>query len=309
MAKYRDVHELIGNTPLVELKGYALPEQVKLYAKLEYKNPGGSIKDRLGVELLNAALASGQLQQGGTIIEATAGNTGIGLALAAIGRGISTIFVVPEKFSVEKQQLMRALGAQIVNTESELGISGAIEKAEELVRGIPGAYSPKQFTNAVNPLTYYKTLGPELWSDLNGELDVFVAGAGSGGTFMGTAIYLKEQNPTIKTVIVEPEGSIIGGGAPGPHRTEGIGVEKLAPFMDSAYFDAIHTIKDEDAFARVRELAQLEGMLVGSSSGAALHAALIEARAAKPGSRIVTIFPDGSERYLSKQIYGGGCLS
>ncbi|OMF23871.1 cysteine synthase [Paenibacillus sp. FSL H8-0548] len=306
MAKYQNVHGLIGNTPLVELKGFALPEGVQLYAKLEYKNPGGSVKDRLGVELLNDALASGQLQPGGTVIEATAGNTGIGLALAAIGRGISTIFVVPEKFSVEKQQLMRALGAKIVNTDSELGITGAIQKAEELVREIPGAYSPRQFTNAVNPLTYYKTLGPELWHDLAGELDVFVAGAGSGGTFMGTAIYLKEQNPNIKTVIVEPEGSIIGGGAPGPHRTEGIGVEKLAPFMDSTYFDAIHTIKDEDAFTRVGELAQLEGMLVGSSSGAALHAALIEAHGAKPGSRIVTIFPDGSERYLSKQIYGGG---
>jgi O-acetylserine dependent cystathionine beta-synthase len=303
MARFQHIHELIGNTPLVELKGYALPNGVKLYAKLEYKNPGGSVKDRLGVELLNDAFASGQLQPGGTVIEATAGNTGIGLALAAIGRGISTIFVVPEKFSIEKQQLMRALGGRIVNTPSELGILGAVTKAEELVREIPGAYSPRQFTNPVNPQTYYKTLGPELWRDLDGQIDIFVAGAGSGGTFMGTAIYLKEQNAQLKTVIVEPEGSILGGGAPGPHRTEGIGIEKLAPFMDSTYFDAIHTISDEDAFARVKELAQLEGMLTGSSSGAALHAALLEAQAAAPGSHIVTIFPDGSERYLSKQIY------
>jgi len=306
MALYDNIHALIGNTPLVELTGYALPKGVRLYAKLEYKNPGGSVKDRLGVELLNAAFASGQLQPGGTVIEATAGNTGIGLALAAIGRGVSTIFVVPHKFSIEKQQLMRALGAQIVNTPTELGIAGAVQKAEELIKEIPGAYSPRQFSNAANPLTYYKTLGPEVWHDLNGTVDVFIAGAGTGGTFMGTAQYLKEQNPKVKTVIVEPEGSILGGGAPGPHRTEGIGVEMLAPFMDSRYFDAIHTIKDEDAFARVRELAQLEGMLVGSSSGAALHAALLEAEVASPGSRIVTIFPDGSERYLSKQIYNGG---
>lgn len=306
MAMYRNVHELIGNTPLARLTGYTLPRGVRLYAKLEYKNPGGSVKDRLGLELLNHAFASGQLQPGGTIVEATAGNTGIGLALAAIGRGVTTIFVVPDKFSTEKQQLMKALGAQIVNTKAELGISGAVQKAEELVKEIPGSYSPRQFSNAANPVTYYKTLGPELWRDLKGGIDVFVAGAGSGGTFMGTAQYLKERNPKVKTVIVEPEGSILGGGAPGPHLTEGIGVEKLAPFMDSSYFDAIHTIKDEHAFARVKELAQLEGMLVGSSSGAALHAALLEAEAAPPGSRIVTIFPDGSERYLSKQIYNGG---
>lgn len=306
MAMYRNIHELIGNTPLARLRGYTLPKGVRLYAKLEYKNPGGSVKDRLGIELLNHAFASGQLQPGGTIIEATAGNTGIGLALAAIGRGVSTIFVVPDKFSIEKQQLMKALGAQIVNTKAELGITGAVQKAEELVKEIPGAYSPRQFSNAANPVTYYKTLGPELWRDLKGGIDVFVAGAGSGGTFMGTAQYLKERNPKVKTVIVEPEGSILGGGAPGPHLTEGIGVEKLAPFMDSSYFDAIHTIRDEHAFARVKELAQLEGMLVGSSSGAALHAALLEAKAAPPGSRIVTIFPDGSDRYLSKQIYGGG---
>ncbi|CAM4515884.1 O-acetylserine dependent cystathionine beta-synthase [Paenibacillus endophyticus] len=308
MARFQHIHELIGNTPLVELQSYALPDGVRLYAKLEYKNPGGSVKDRLGVELLNHAFASGQLVPGGTVIEATAGNTGIGLALAAIGRGVSMLFVVPEKFSIEKQQLMKALGATIVNTPSELGIVGAVEKAEELLKSIPGSYSPRQFSNAANPETYYKTLGPELWNELIGEIDIFVAGAGTGGTFMGTARYLKERNPNIKTVIVEPEGSILGGGPVGPHRTEGIGVEKLAPFMDIAYFDAIHTVTDEQAFARVKELAQLEGMLVGSSSGAALHAALLEAATAKPNSRIVTVFPDGSERYLSKQIYGGGCL-
>ncbi|NIK78248.1 O-acetylserine dependent cystathionine beta-synthase [Paenibacillus castaneae] len=306
MAVYRNIQELIGNTPLVEITRFALPEGVRLYAKLEFINPGGSVKDRLGMQLLHDALASGQLQPGGTIIEATAGNTGIGLALAAIGHGISMIFVVPEKFSTEKQQLMRALGAQIVHTPTEDGIIGAIEKAEKLVKVIPGAYSPRQFSNPSNPETYYRTLGPEIWTDLNGNVDIFVAGAGSGGTFMGTALYLKEKNPHVKTVVVEPEGSILGGGEASSHRTEGIGVEKLAPFMDRSYFDAIHTIKDEYAFTRVKELAQLEGMLVGSSSGAALHAALKEAESAAPGSCIVTIFPDSSERYLSKRIYDGG---
>lgn len=306
MALYHNVHELIGHTPLMELTRFALPEGVKLYAKLEFMNPGGSVKDRLGVQLLESALASGELKPGGTVIEATAGNTGIGLALAAIGRGVSTIFVVPEKFSTEKQQLMRALGARIVNTPTELGMIGAIAKAEELVREIPGAYSPGQFSNPANPITYYESLAPEIWSDLNGQIDIFVAGAGSGGTFMGTAQYLKEHNRGVKTVIVEPEGSILGGGEAGPHRTEGIGVEKLAPFMDRSYFDAIHTISDENAFRRVLELAQLEGLLVGSSSGAALHAALLEAEHASAGSSIVTIFPDSSERYLSKHIYGGG---
>ncbi|MFD1954224.1 PLP-dependent cysteine synthase family protein [Paenibacillus thailandensis] len=306
MAVYRGVHELIGNTPLVELTRFPLPEGVRLYAKLEMMNPGGSVKDRLGLELLDDALASGRLRPGGTLVEPTAGNTGIGLALAAIGRGFRVVCVVPEKFSVEKQQLMRALGAEIVHTPSEEGMTGAIRKAEELVRSIDGAFSPSQFSNPANPATYYKTLGPELWRDLEGKADIFVAGAGSGGTFMGVARYLKERNPSVRTVIVEPEGSILGGGAAGPHRTEGIGVEKLAPFMDTSYFDAVHTISDHDAFARVAELARREGLLAGSSSGAALEAALREASSAPPGSVVVTVFPDSGERYLSKQIYGGG---
>lgn len=306
MAVYRNVQELVGHTPIVELTRFTLPNGVKLFAKLEFMNPGGSVKDRLGLQLLESAFESGQLRAGGTVIEPTAGNTGIGLALAAIGRGISVIFVVPEQFSIEKQQLMRALGATIINTPNKQGMLGAIRKAEELVKEIPGAYSPAQFSNPDNPETYYKTLAPEIWHDLDGEIDVFVAGAGTGGTFMGTAKYFKEQNPSIKTVIVEPEGSILGGGALGSHKIEGIGVEKLAPFMDVSYFDAIHTVADRVAFNKVKEIAQLEGLLVGSSSGAALQAALLEADKAAPGSRIVTIFPDGSERYLSKKIYEGG---
>ncbi|AEH47093.1 PLP-dependent cysteine synthase family protein [Parageobacillus thermoglucosidasius] len=302
----KNVHELVGHTPVVEITQFPLPEGVRVFAKLEYFNPGGSIKDRLGQELLRDALETGKLKEGGTIIEPTAGNTGIGLALAAIGKNINVIFCVPEKFSIEKQQIMKALGATIVHTPTSEGMQGAIRKAQELAREIPNSYCPQQFANPVNPRTYYKTLGPELWEDLDGQIDIFVAGAGSGGTFMGTATFLKEKNPNIKTVIVEPEGSILNGGEPGPHKTEGIGMEFLPDYMDPSYFDAIHTIRDEDAFNRVKELAKKEGLLVGSSSGAAFHAALLEAEKAKPGTNIVVIFPDSSERYLSKKIYEGG---
>lgn len=306
MEVFGDIRELIGNTPMLEIKNFELPEDVHLYAKLEFFNPGGSIKDRLGIELLQDAAASGKLKPGGTIIEPTAGNTGIGLALAAVNKGFTVIFVVPEKFSLEKQDLMRALGAKIVHTPTALGMRGAIEKAQQLAEEIPDSYCPQQFTNPANPSTYYKTLGPEIWRQLDGNIDIFVAGAGSGGTFMGTALFLKEQKPSLKTVIVEPVGSILNGGSPGTHKTEGIGMEFLPAYMDRSYFDAIHTISDEDAFLRVKQLAEEEGLLVGSSSGAALHAAVLEAQIAKPGTRIVTIFPDSSERYLSKKIYEGG---
>ncbi|MCD4838574.1 cysteine synthase family protein [Neobacillus sedimentimangrovi] len=306
MKVYKNVHELIGHTPLVEITQFSLPEGVRLFAKLEFMNPGGSVKDRLGMELLHEAFASGKLKKGGTIIEPTAGNTGIGLALAAINKGIQVIFCIPEKFSMEKQEIMKALGAKIVHTPTEKGIKGAIEKAKELLQEIPGSYCPQQFANPANPETYYKTLGPELWEQLDGQLHIFVAGAGSGGTFMGTARYLKEQNKEIKTVIVEPEGSILNGGELGPHKTEGIGMEFLPPFMDPSYFDAIHTVLDKDAFFYVKELAAKEGLLVGSSSGAAFYAALKEAETAKSGTNIVVVFPDGSERYLSKKIFEGG---
>jgi cystathionine beta-synthase (O-acetyl-L-serine) len=303
---YQNVLQLIGNTPIVELSSFSLPNGVRLFAKLEFMNPGGSIKDRLGVELITNAFESGKLQEGGTIIEPTAGNTGIGLALAAINKGIRVIFCVPEKFSVEKQELMKVLGAKIIHTPTSAGITGAIEKAKELLGQIPGSYCPQQFANPANPDTYYKTLGPEIWEQMDGEITTFVAGAGTGGTFMGTARYLKERNPNVKTVIVEPEGSILNGGEAGPHKTEGIGMEFLPEYMDPTYFNAIHTVSDEDAFRRVKEVAAQEGLLVGSSSGAALHAALTEAENSKAGTNIVVIFPDGSERYLSKKIYEGG---
>ncbi|NWN93092.1 MAG: cysteine synthase family protein [Bacillus sp. (in: Bacteria)] len=299
----KSVHELIGNTPLVELTAFDLPKGVRLFAKLEYFNPGGSVKDRLGAYLIERAFQEGRLKRGGTIIEPTAGNTGIGLALAAIRYGVHAVFVVPEKFSVEKQTLMRALGAEVVNTPTELGMEGAIAKAKKLVAETPNAYFPGQFENPSNPETYYKTLGPEIWEALDGHIDVFVAGVGSGGTFMGTARYLKEKNPALKAAIVEPEGSILNGGEPRSHRTEGIGMEFLPPFMDRTFFDAIHTIPDDAAFKRLAEAARLEGLLIGSSSGAALEASLREAKQAKPGTHIVTIFPDSSERYLSRSIY------
>ncbi|NSL51959.1 PLP-dependent cysteine synthase family protein [Calidifontibacillus erzurumensis] len=303
MKYFKHVHELIGNTPLIEITQFELQNDVRIFAKLEYFNPGGSIKDRLGKKLIKTAIEKGYISEGGTIIEPTAGNTGIGLALAAIGTGIKVIFVVPEKFSIEKQKLMKALGATVINTPTKDGMAGAISKAKELVDQIPNSYCPQQFANKANPETYYETLGPEIWEALDGKVDVFVAGAGTGGTFMGTARYLKEKNPSIKTVIVEPEGSILNGGDAGPHRTEGIGMEFLPDYMDRSYFNTIHTISDDDAFARVAELAVKSGLLVGSSSGAAFEASLREAKKAKPGTNIVTIFPDSSERYLSKDIY------
>ena len=298
-----EIQQLIGNTPLLELTHSEIPNGCRVFAKLEYFNPGGSVKDRLGISLIEDAEERGVLKPGGTMIEPTAGNTGIGLAIAAIGKGYHVKFVVPEKFSQEKQELMRALGAEVINTPTEKGIKGAIEKAKELVEA-EGAFSPSQFSNPANPETYVRTLGPEVWEALDGEIDVFIAGAGSGGTFMGTARYLKSKKQAIKTVIVEPEGSILNGGPSGPHLTEGIGMEFLPDYMDDRYFEAIHTITDKEAFMAVRELAKNEGLLVGSSSGAAYVAALREAEAAKPGSHIVTVFADSSERYMSQDIYG-----
>lgn len=300
------IQELVGRTPMLEITRFDLPIGVRLFAKLEYFNPGGSVKDRLGLALIAAGERSGQLRPGGTIIEPTAGNTGIGLALAAVSTGYRVIFCVPEQFSQEKQELMRALGAEVVNTPAETGIKGAIAKAQELAAQIPDAYVPQQFANLANPEAHYATTGPEIWAQMSGKVDVFVAGAGTGGTFTGAVRYLKQQNPRLKACIVEPTGSVLKGGVPGPHRTEGIGVEYLYPTLDLSLADEIYTVTDDDAFRMVRELAVREGALVGSSSGAAFWAALAEAGKQPPGARIAVIFPDSSERYLSKQIYQGG---
>ncbi|MFC7439700.1 cysteine synthase A [Laceyella putida] len=301
-----DIRELIGHTPMIRLNRLSLPEGVKLYAKLEYFNPGGSVKDRLGIALIEEGERSGLLKPGGTIIEPTAGNTGIGVALAAIGKGYQVIFVVPEKFSEEKQELMRALGAKVVNTPTSDGMMGAMKKAMQVAEEIPNSYCPQQFTNPANPRIHYEMTGPEIWDQMDGNIDIFVAGAGSSGTFMGVARYLKEKNPGIKTVIVEPEGSIIGGGQVGPHKTEGIGMEMFPDYFDWNLIDEVVTVTDEDAFRLVKELAAKEGLLVGSSSGAACYAALGLAAGSPEGTQIVTIFPDSSERYLSKKIYQGG---
>lgn len=300
---YTHVHQLIGHTPLFEISQIAVPNQCRIVAKLEYFNPGGSVKDRLGIALLRDAEERGMLKAGGTVIEPTAGNTGIGLALAAIGRGYRVICVVPEKFSMEKQQLMKALGAELVNTPTAEGMQGAIKKAHALAEKIPGSFVPGQFENPANPGAYIHTLGPEIYEALQGELDAFVAGGGSGGTFVGVSSYLKQQNPSIRTVMVEPEGSILNGGEAGPHDTEGIGMEFIPPFLKRELMEGIHTITDREAFYWMRELAKREGLLVGSSSGAAFAAAMKEAETLPPGSVIATVFADSSERYLSKDVY------
>lgn len=300
---YTHVHQLIGNTPLFEISQIPVPNQCRIVAKLEYLNPGGSVKDRLGIALLRDAEKRGELKPGGTVIEPTAGNTGIGLALAAIGRGYRVICVVPEKFSIEKQKLMKALGAELVNTPTSEGMKGAIAKAHSLAKEIPNSFVPGQFENPANPGAYVDTLGPEIYQALEGDLAAFVAGGGSGGTFMGVATYLKQQDPSIRTVIVEPEGSILNGGESGPHDTEGIGMEFLPPFMKKELMEGIHTITDKEAFHWMRELAKQEGLLVGSSAGAAFAAALKEAETLPAGSVIATVFADSSERYLSKDVY------
>ena len=300
---YTHVHQLIGNTPLFEISQIPVPNQCRIVAKLEYLNPGGSVKDRLGIALLRDAEERGELKPGGTVIEPTAGNTGIGLALAAIGRGYRVICVVPEKFSIEKQKLMKALGAELVNTPTSEGMKGAIAKAHSLAKEIPTSFVPGQFENPANPSAYIDTLGPEIYQALEGNLTAFVAGGGSGGTFMGVATYLKQQDPSIRTVIVEPEGSILNGGESGPHDTEGIGMEFLPPFMKKELMEGIHTITDKEAFYWMRELAKQEGLLVGSSAGAAFAAALKEAEKLPAGSVIATVFADSSERYLSKDVY------
>lgn len=298
----QSVSQLIGNTPLIDLQ-VNVPKNSHIYAKLEMFNPGGSVKDRLGQYLLQDGVDKRKINQKTTIIESTAGNTGIGLALAATQPHLKTILVVPEKFSFEKQQLMKALGAKIVHTPSEDGIKGAIKKARELAQETPNSYVPMQFENSANPAAYYQTLGPELVAELKQPITAFVAGAGSGGTFAGVAKYLQEKDVATKTIVVEPEGSILNGGPAHSHRIEGIGVEFVPPFFADLQIDQTITISDEDAFAEVRRLAKEQGLFIGSSSGAALAASLKIAESLPENSTIVTIFPDSGERYLSENIY------
>ena len=301
MHYYKSMQELIGHTPLVELTHFDLPEGVRLFAKLELWNPGGSAKDRVGRQMIAAAEQSGQLQPGGTIIEATAGNTGLGIAYAALNKGYRIIFVVPEKFSAEKQTLMKSLGAELVHTPRAGGMLEAAAKAEELRQKIPGAITLKQFENPANPQAHYETTGPEIYADLDGQIDYFVSGAGSGGTFSGIMRYVKEQNAAIQGVLADPYGSIIGGGEHGDYEIEGIGNDFIAQTMDTSFIDQVYKIKDEEAFAGVRQLAAKEGIFAGSSSGASFAAALKLAHSGVKGNIVLAVI-DRAERYFSKHI-------
>lgn len=299
---YKNIQQLIGNTPLVKLEHIELPKKVQLFAKLEYWNPSGSVKDRTGTYMLQDAERKGNLKPGGTIVEATAGNTGLGIAMAALNKGYEIIFVVPTKFSQEKQALLRALGATIVNSPREKGMLGAQEKAVELVKEIPGAISLKQFENPSNPLAHYETTGKEIYEDLEGQLDYFIAGAGSGGTFTGVVKYLKEKKPDIKGVLADPIGSTMGGGEHGDYDIEGIGNDFIAATMDMSLVDKVLKISDKEAYEGARLLARKEGMFVGSSSGAAIAGATKLAKEIGEGI-IVTLFPDRGDRYFSKNLY------
>ena len=301
MALYNDMQELIGNTPLVRLLYLDLPEGAELYAKLELFNPSGSVKDRIGKYMIEDAERKGILRKGGVIVEATAGNTGLGIAFAALNRGYQIIFVVPTKFSQEKQTLLRALGARIINTPREGGMLGAWKKAEEIRSSIPGAVTLEQFKNPANPLAHYETTGKEIYDDLP-DIDYLVAGAGSGGTYSGVVEYLKEKNKNIIGVLADPVGSTMGGGEHGDYDIEGIGNDFIADTMDMSLVDRVIKITDSEAFENARELAKKEGIIAGSSSGAALAAAkkLISSGAR---GRIAVIFPDRGDRYFTKNLY------
>lgn len=296
------IKELIGNTPIIKLNNLNIKNEVNIFAKLEGNNPGGSLKDRIGVYMLDRAEKDGKLKKGYTIVEATAGNTGIGIALAAINKGYNIIFVVPEKFSIEKQTLMRALGASIINTPREKGMIGAVEKAEELLTTIENSISLRQFENLSNPLAHYEQTGPEIYKAMDEKIDYFVCGAGSGGTFTGVSRYLKEKNKNIKAVLADPYGSTMGGGIEGCYDIEGIGNNFIPNTMDMNLVDEVIKISDKEAYESVRIIALTEGIIVGSSSGAVIAASLKLADKLEKGN-IVTILPDRGDRYFSKNIY------
>jgi len=293
---------LIGQTPLLRLARFG-PRGAALHAKLEFLNPGGSVKDRAALGMIDAAEADGRLRPGATIIEPTAGNTGVGLALIGVSRGYRVILVVPEKFVGPKTVVMGVLGAEVVLTPTDKGIQGAIAKAQELAQGIPGSFVPQQFENLANPEFHYRTTAAEICAQLGRAPDAVVVGAGTGGTFTGLARCFKERNPATRAVLVEPEGSIWGGGPAGPHKVEGIGNSFWPGALDRSLVDEIQTVSDAASFAAVKELARTEGVLAGGSSGSAAHAAREVARRLGPGAVVVTLFPDGFERYLGKGLY------
>ncbi len=302
MKYYNSMQELIGHTPLVRLNNMGVKPGVNIFAKLELWNPAGSVKDRTATYMIKDAEDRGLLKPGSTIVEATAGNTGIGIAFAALNRGYRVIFVVPLKFSEEKQTLMRALGAEIVNTPREEGMLGAVRKADEIKATIPWAISLGQFTNQSNPLAHYETTGPEIYADLDGKVDYLVAGAGSGGTYTGIMKYLKQQNPSIKGILADPVGSTIGGGEHADYNIEGIGNDFVADTMDIKLVDQVIKVNDSQAYHASQLLASQEGIFAGSSSGAATYAALRYSELIESGN-IVVVLPDRGDRYFSVGLY------
>ena len=306
MSVCSSVDRLIGSTPLLELGNIQREAglSARLLAKLEYLNPAGSVKDRVARAMIDDAEARGLLRPGSVIVEPTSGNTGIGLAAVAAARGYRLIIVMPEDMSKERRRLLRAYGAELVLTAG--GMEGAIAKAEELAAEIPGAFLPGQFGNPANPAAHYATTGPEIWRDTGGQVDVFVAGVGTGGTVTGAGRYLKEQNPLVKVVAVEPAGSpVLSGGAPGAHKLQGIGAGFVPEVLDRTVIDEIVTVGDEDAFAAARLLARGEGVLAGISSGAALRAAIrVAGRPESRGKTVAVLLPDGGDRYLSTALFG-----
>lgn len=297
-----DITELIGNTPMVRLRRVALPQWAAVYAKLEFLNPGGSVKDRAALGMILAAERQGRLKPGSTIVEATAGNTGVGLAFVGVNRGYRVVLFVPEGFAEEKCILMRGFGATVIRTPEAEGMSGAIRRALALVKEDPSIFAALQFENRANPQFHHDTTAVELWEQMDERVDAFVAGIGTGGTFSGIARFLKERNPDVLTVAVETQGSVLQGGEPGPHKVEGIGVSFVPRTFDREVTDEIVMVGDDDAFLMVRRLASEEGLLAGSSAGAIIHAAVAIAKRLGPGKRVATIIPDSAERYLSKHV-------
>jgi cysteine synthase A len=301
-----DITTLVGETPLLQLRKIVPAGSAEVFAKLEYLNPGGSVKDRAAFGIIHQAEEEGRLKGGGTIVEATAGNTGIGLALIGVNRGYKVVLFVPEGFSEEKAIIMRAFGAEVIRTPESEGMSGAIQRAQERAKKDPSAFLAAQFENPANPDWHYETTAMEYFDQMEGRIDALVLGVGTAGTFTGIARYLKEHLPRIHAVAVETEGSVLGGGKPGPHKVEGIGNSFIPKNFDSSVCDEIIKVTDHDAFGMVKELAAREGALSGSSGGANVFAALQVARRLGTGKRVATMIPDSAERYLSKKIFEGG---
>lgn len=304
---YKSVTELVGRTPLLEVGNIEKEAGLKarVLVKLEYFNPAGSVKDRVALSMIEDAEQSGRIQKGATIIEPTSGNTGIGLASIAAAKGYKTIFVMPETMSVERRKLLLGYGAKIVLTEGAKGMKGAIEKAAELEKEIGNAIVLGQFENKANPASHYRTTGPEIWEDTDGAVDIFIAGAGTGGTVTGNGRYLKEKKPSVKVIAVEPEKSpVLSGGQPGPHGLQGIGAGFIPKILDTGIYDKVIRVKEEEAYGAARLLAEKEGVLVGITSGAALYAAIEEAKKTEnEGKTIVALLPDTGERYLSTLLF------